>query len=307
MADRNQFTGCFLGLALGDAMGAPYEGGLPEKMVWRLIGWTRTGKRRYTDDTQMSLDVAESTCRNGGIDQDDLARTFAASYRWSRGYGAGTAGMLKRIKQGAHWQEVNHSRHPEGSYGNGAAMRAPIAALAFYDDDDQIARAVQKISEITHIHPLAREGALLVALATSSALSRSSLKSLFETLLKNSTLQEYQVRLKTAEQWLTLRDTVSSATVVQQLGNGMAAVDSCVTALYIATRYIDLPFSKMLYFIQKCAGDTDTIGAMAGAIWGAYNGMNTLDRSDIETLESASRIEQLAEKLYHKKFHVLTA
>jgi poly(ADP-ribose) glycohydrolase ARH3 len=303
MADRKQFTGCFLGQALGDAMGAPYEGGLLEKMVWRLIGRTTTGKRRYTDDTQMSLDVAESICRNKGLDQDDLARIFAASYRWSRGYGAGTAGMLKRIKKGAHWQEVNRSRHPEGSSGNGAAMRAPIAALAFYGNDDEIARAVQKISEITHTHPLAREGALLIARATSSALSRSSLKSLFETLLKTSTLQEYQLRLKTAEQWLTLQDTVSSATVVQQLGNGMAAVDSCVTALYIAARYIDLSFSRMLNFIQKCSGDTDTIGAMAGAIWGAYNGMNTLDRSDIEILESASRIEQLAEKLYHKKFH----
>lgn len=300
VADKNQFTGCFLGLALGDALCAPYEGGLPEKIVWRLIGRTRTGKRRYTDDTRMSLDVAESICRNNGIDQDDMARTFAASYRWSRGYGAGTAEMLKKIKKGAHWQKVNRLRHPEGSYGNGAAMRAPIAALAFYGDDNKIARAVQHISEITHTHAQAREGALLIALATLSALSRTSVDTMFETLQDNSTLEEYRRRLKTAKHWLTHREIVDSATVTRQLGNGMAAVDSCITALYIAARYLDAPFADMLKFIQQCGGDTDTIGAMAGAVWGAYNSRNNLDRSMVRILESASRIEASAEKLYQR-------
>ncbi len=303
MADLDTFAGCFIGLALGDALCAPYEGGLPERLLWRLIGRTRTGKRRYTDDTRMSLDVAESICKNGGVNQDDLARTFAASYRWSRGYGTGTAGMLKRIQNGSHWQQVNRLRHSEGSYGNGAAMRAPIAALAFYDDDNEIALAVKKISEITHTHPLAKEGALLIALATASALSQSSFDRLFHKLHEHSRLKEFQNRLQIAQQWIETKYTVDSRTVVQQLGNGMAALDSCVTALYISSRYIDLPFSSMLEFIKKCSGDTDTIAAMAGAIWGAYNGMNSLNRSDIEKLESASRITQLAKKLYNRKGH----
>ena len=38
MVIQDQFRGCLLGLALGDAMGAPFEGGFPERLVWKIIG-----------------------------------------------------------------------------------------------------------------------------------------------------------------------------------------------------------------------------------------------------------------------------
>lgn len=300
MINKDLFSGCFFGLALGDTLCAPFEGGILERALWRLIGKTRTGKNRYTDDTQMSLDVAESLCKNKGVNQDHLAETFAASYRWSRGYGVGAARMLKKIKKGSNWQEVNCSIYPEGSFGNGAAMRAPITALYFFGNDVEIIDAVKKVSVITHAHPLAIEGAGLIALSTSSSLSQANVDELFKTLLENSRLKEYQTRIEIAGQWIENREAVDSRTVVKKLGNGIAALDSCVTAIYIASRHIDLPFSDMLKFIKKCSGDTDTIGAMAGAIWGAYNGMDSLNRSDIEKLEAASRIEQLSKIIYDR-------
>ncbi len=82
----HRITGSLLGLAIGDAFGAPYEGGFLERAVWALIG-TRNGKRRWTDDTQMTIDVIESLVEYGGVNQEDLARRFAESYRWSSGYG----------------------------------------------------------------------------------------------------------------------------------------------------------------------------------------------------------------------------
>src|SRR5690349_18966772 len=120
--DRCQ--GCLLGLALGDALGAPYEGGPLERLLWRLSGRTRQGEMRWTDDTQMSLDLAESLAEKGALDPDDLAQRFARSYHWSRGYGPGAAKLLKRIACGADWREANRSVYPAGSYGNGGAMRA---------------------------------------------------------------------------------------------------------------------------------------------------------------------------------------
>ncbi len=300
MVNKDFFSGCFFGLALGDSLCAPHEGGILERALWCLIGKTRTGKKRYTDDTQMSLDVAKSLCENNGVNQDHLARTFASSYRWSRGYGIGAARMLKKIKKGSNWQEVNCSIYPEGSFGNGAAMRAPITALYFFGNDVEILHAVKKVSVITHAHPLAIEGAGLIALSTSFSLSQANVDELFKALLENSKLKEFQTRIEIAGQWIENREAVDSRTVVKQLGNGIAALDSCVTAIYIASRHIDLPFSDMLKFIKKCSGDTDTIGAMAGAIWGAYNGMDGLNRSDIEKLEAASRIEQLSDKIYDR-------
>jgi len=44
----DQFVGCMLGLATGDALGAPYEGGLLERLVWRIIGRSFDGCLRWT-------------------------------------------------------------------------------------------------------------------------------------------------------------------------------------------------------------------------------------------------------------------
>ena len=132
----DQFEGCLLGLALGDALGAPFEGGFLERLLWRFLGRTAAGHARWTDDTQMSKDTAESLVANGALDPDDLARRFAASYRWSRGYGPGTAKMLKRIARGADWRSANRSVYPQGSFGNGGAMRAPVVGL-FYAERPQ--------------------------------------------------------------------------------------------------------------------------------------------------------------------------
>jgi ADP-ribosylglycohydrolase len=93
---RDRFAGCLLGLALGDALGAPHEGGPVARLVWRIIGHTRPGAMRWTDDTQMSLDLADSLVSHGTVVPDDIARRFAASYRWSRGYGLGAAKILSR-------------------------------------------------------------------------------------------------------------------------------------------------------------------------------------------------------------------
>ncbi|HNA22027.1 MAG TPA: ADP-ribosylglycohydrolase family protein, partial [Agitococcus sp.] len=57
---REQIQGCLFGLALGDALGAPYEGGILERLLWKMIGSTKEGYAKWTDDTQMTLDLLES-------------------------------------------------------------------------------------------------------------------------------------------------------------------------------------------------------------------------------------------------------
>lgn len=72
LVKTNRIVGSILGLGLGDAFGAPYEGGVPERAVLAVIG-TTNGKRRFTDDTQMSIDVIESLLEHGHVDQVALA------------------------------------------------------------------------------------------------------------------------------------------------------------------------------------------------------------------------------------------
>jgi len=296
--DEDKYSGCFLGLAIGDAYGAPFEGGPIERFLWKMIGRTADGRIRHTDDTQMSIDLAGSFLKNNEINQDHLAAAFSASYRWSRGYGPSAAWLLKKIRSGASWKEVNKKKFKDGSYGNGAAMRAPILAMCFPESIEMLSEAVVKSSEITHAHPVAIEGANLIALVTYAALHEWSTEVILEALPDWCESDEYPAKVWFCIESIRSLDGVQLEALKSELGNGIAASRSCVTSIYFALKYRNKEFESMLEKIFRLGGDTDTIAAMAGAIWGAFNGKNALDKTKIQYIESSEEIEGLAEKLY---------
>lgn len=296
--NEDRFTGCMLGLALGDACGAPYEGGPVERLLWRLIGTTSQGHMRWTDDTQMSLDLAESLIDKGAFDPDDVALRFASSYRWDRGYGPGAAKLLKRVAKGQPWQQANRAIFPAGSFGNGGAMRAPIIGLFHARQPEKLIEAARLSAGITHAHPLGIEGALLLASATAAALETRDPLVILERAAASCSLDPFATRLAIAQESLRSKSGLSHAQVRTKLGNGIAAADSCVTALYLALRFLDRPFIELLAFVAACSGDADTIGAMAGAVWGAANGAAALPHAQLARLEQADRICATAQRMH---------
>ncbi|CUI06139.1 putative hydrolase [Janthinobacterium sp. CG23_2] len=292
----DHFSGCLLGLASGDALGAPYEGGFLEQALWRAIGRTRGGERRWTDDTQMSLDLAESWLARGEWDLADLARRFAKGYAWSRGYGQGTAKILKRIQRGQDWQLASTAVFSQGSYGNGAAMRAPVVALFYARDFGAMLRATSESARITHAHPLGIEGALLVALATYALLHQLTTPDALALLKKHCADPRMAARLEHLQCFFHGDKPLDSPrVVVAKLGNGMTAETSCVTAIYIAFRFRDATFEEMMAFVRKCGGDVDTIAAMSGAMWGAANGEHRLP---VFLLEKRAYIREIGQLLF---------
>ena len=289
------FIGCLLGLACGDALGAPYEGGIPERLAWSLIGKTKEGLPRWTDDTQMSLDVAASLLAHGDVDQNDLAQAFQKSYRWSRGYGPGTAKVLSHIRAGQPWQQASRASYKDGSIGNGGAMRIPVVSMFYHGQPlDILLEKTRLVTEITHAHPAAIEGAALVALCVSCALQgfpmADALK-YFVTAYPGTLFLSKVHRLQTL---VTSHTTPSPSEIVHQFGNGIVALDSCVTAMAIAHCFKDKPFQSLVEFTAQCKGDVDTIAAMAGAWWGATNGDAGLQKIAIEDREAIVRVgEQL--------------
>ncbi len=298
-SQQSGFEGALLGLALGDALGAPLEGGVLERGLWRLIGKTPDGRARWTDDTQMAVDLAESIIAHGRIDQDDIAHRFAGSYRWSRGYGPGAARVLKAIRAGVDWRSANTLEFAEGSFGNGAAMRAPIVGLFCSPDLRSLPSNARNTAVITHAHPHGQDGAVLVAIATALAVGRKPIDQILQSARAHLQLNvSFQEKLAIASSWLSSASPAPRE-VRQRLGNSVVAAESCVTAVYVALRFLNEAFEDMLSFIADCSGDVDTIGAMAGAVWGAHNRAANLPDALIAKLESADRLRALAQELHH--------
>lgn len=295
--DTDRAIGCLLGLALGDALGAPYEGGILERLLWRAIGTTGSGAARWTDDTQMALDLAETLIANRHVQQEDLARRFASSYHWSRGYGPGTARLLRRIRAGEPWQDAVRSVYPSGSYGNGAAMRAPVVGISYATHPEMLSEAARASAEVTHAHPLGIEGAVLMATATARLATQAPVQRVLEAVFERSREDVFRSRLEVARVWLESHRPVKPGEIRRELGNDSTAVGSVVTALYLGLRFLDDPFHLLMEVVVRCRGDADTIGAMAGALWGAANGAGRLPTEALEKLEERDRIEETSRAL----------
>jgi poly(ADP-ribose) glycohydrolase ARH3 len=285
---EERFVGCLLGGALGDALGAPYEGSLVARAAWKVLTVAYRRRLRTTDDTEMTLILARSLCEHGGLAPDRLAQAWAHGAHRSRGYGAGTLKLLARIRAGEDWRSANRSVFTEGSFGNGAAMRAAPIGLWFHRDPASLAAAAEVAASITHAHPLGIEGGVLIARATAMAL-RGDLD--LRALRDGCREETFRRRLDAA-----IDLTLDADTVVNRLGNTMEAHNSVVTALHAARRFDAFP--ALMEFAISLGGDVDTIAAMAGGIFGARHGPSALPADSLEHLEDRDGIEATARALH---------
>ncbi|MBI4600375.1 MAG: ADP-ribosylglycohydrolase family protein [Planctomycetes bacterium] len=289
---EERFVGSLLGLALGDSLGAPHEGGPVAQAAWWLLGLGKRGILRWTDDTQMALVLARSLAEKRGVDPDDLARRWAEALDPRRGYGPGTRKLLGRIRGGEDWRAANRAVFPEGSFGNGAAMRSAPLGLFFHRDLAALEREAALASSITHAHPLGIEGGVLIALAAALALEDPFDEARFVAGLRERCARpEIRNRLELAGKPL------SPAEVRKRLGCGVLAHESAVTAIHAFLRHRD-DFLELQRFVVELGGDTDTIGAMAGGIFGAHRGASALPGEALARLEARDEIERAARELY---------
>jgi poly(ADP-ribose) glycohydrolase ARH3 len=99
------FRGCLLGLAVGDALGGRFEAQSADSLrqrfptVERLIDYPND-ELWYTDDTQMTIGVAETLVAHGSLVESELCTAFVANYVPSRGYGRGWRAGLEGMGEG---------------------------------------------------------------------------------------------------------------------------------------------------------------------------------------------------------------
>lgn len=296
-AKRDRVEGCILGLALGDALGAFHEGGPIGGMLWRGVQAVRGEALAYTDDTEMMIGLVEELIENPDVDQDRLAGRFARNFTAMRGYGPGTRKLLATLRKGASWRDEVRATYPEGSLGNGAAMRvAPLGLV--HDDPEKLRAAAERQAEVTHAHPLGKEGAVCVAYAASVAFRESRDRicgtSLLEDLKAFTTSRDYRTAFEIGVE--LLKKPHDPVLVNADLGNGIEALRSAPTAIYLAARFSD-DYDLAVESAIQLGGDTDTIAAMAGGIVGAHVGRAGLPPEPLAKLENRAHLEALAARL----------
>lgn len=298
---NRRIRGVLLGLVCGDAWLAPYEGGVLERALWRVIGRTK-GKLRFTDDTQMNLDILDEFRSAGELDQDSLARRFARSYRWSRGYGPEAGRVLKGVRAGKDWRELNRKRFPDGSFGNGAAMRAPAIAVLYFCEPELLHRKVREVSEITHCHPLGLDGAMLVAHTVAGVLNGNTILDSVRVSKEHLETRDFRDlcdRLLDAMNG----DPLTIPEIRKRFGNSVLSTKSVPAALYLAHICAERPFDELLEHCRRLGGDADTIGAISGAAWGGVNSGEAIRNRFPFGVENVGMVEQAAASMVqvHRK------
>ncbi len=151
---QNQFSGCLIGQAFGDAVGCRVEG-YAEEVCQNYVNYELKMKRirdrdrfpfpfaQYTDDSQLARELLQSYLTCGQFDPQDYADRIAAIFSEERivGRGRSTEAAAMRLAQGIPWQEAGT---PPPSTGNSSAMRAAPIGLIFYDNPPQLIQAARE-------------------------------------------------------------------------------------------------------------------------------------------------------------------
>jgi poly(ADP-ribose) glycohydrolase ARH3 len=300
MLDR--FRGCLLGHALGDGMGAPFEG-LSGETLYRSYGAMSkifsqppVEEYRYTDDTEMSTSVAECLAAHGRIDPDDLAKRFCDNFNPLRGYGPGMRKIADAMKDGRDWKELVKTIFPGGSLGNGAAMRVAPVGLLFHRDLDRVAQEAAASAMVTHLHPIGIDGAVMLATAVALLLRLDGpfdRPAFLSELSHRATTEEFEWQLRTASK-LTPNDSV-------YFGSSLEAHRS-VTSAILCFAFSPDSYEHAIASAIGMGNDTDTLAAMTGALSGAHLGIAGIPTAALSRLEDAPRgrshIDQLAHELF---------
>jgi len=309
----SKYQGCLLGLAIGDALGAPVEflrlqeikkqygkGGITDFHEWRGF---KPGS--YTDDTQMSLATAIGCIRAYQRWRDrGICHPASVVYRryldWlesqnnpdqRRGPGNTCLSALRSGKMGTMEEKINNSK------GCGGVMRTAPAGLAFPSD-----RAFQEGAEyaaITHGHP---SGYLTAGFLSGMIAYIIEGKTLTEAidlcigqLIKYDGYSEILEKIELAQKLSVSQKSIEES--IQTIGEGWVGEEALAISVYCSLRFPDNWGRGTLAAVNH-SGDSDSTGSITGAILGTLLGIELIPRHWVRNVEELGRIKKIANDMF---------
>ena len=271
-------VGCVLGLALGDAAGAPFEfrraHEIPDPIPLFELPWAGGPAGSTTDDTALARNLVVSLTERQGFDPDDLV---ARHLEWFRtgppDVGNQTRLVLERADRGEPAADaaraVWESRGPEVSAGNGSVMYCAPLGAAFASHMDWVFRAAPALSALTHHDARCGTACLAVTLAAASLVLSGEPERSIRDVLTHLIAEDREG----AEELEFLVGAAGTQRPVDGPDQGF-----CLFTAGIALRVaITAPmYEAGIREVIALGGDTDTNAAVAGALLGARDGLDAL-------------------------------
>lgn len=290
--------GALLGLAVGDALGAPVE--FCQRGRFEPLTGLRTGGKfqmrlgEWTDDTAMALCLADSLIASNGFDALDQMERY---WRWGnegynstrdRAFGVGKTvakAMAKFLKTG---EPFSGSIDPK-SAGNGSIMRlAPIVLFHLNDREGAIYFAGES-SRTTHQATEAIEACQLLAQLLLTCVHRRTDKShLFDALDSNLSSPALQALVERHYMEKQEPDIKGSGYVVESLEAALWAFETTSS------------FEQAVLAAANLGDDSDTTAAVCGQIAGAYYGYSAIPDAWLEVLFEHGRLLETADALINR-------
>ena len=278
-------TGTLIGLALGDALGAPLEGfPRPRTQVAEMLPGGRLPRRKgeVTDDTLQALAVAESLIACHGFDPYDMMARFIAMYRRSpQWFGPTSSKVFDLVIGGVSVADAASLAHLQAGAGrsNGSVMRGfPIGAWYTPALVPSISIAC---SRLTHDDPVAAHCSAFLNLMVSRMCRGSS---------RDAAFRASAAACRDGE----VMDTLGSYKDYPPEPS-LDALLCAHAALYCFMQAGS--FREALVAAVNLGGDADTVGACCGALAGACWGTGAIPRSWLRDLEELPRISVVARDL----------
>ncbi|MBQ0945877.1 ADP-ribosyl-[dinitrogen reductase] hydrolase [Ideonella sp. 4Y16] len=273
--------GAYLGLAIGDALGATVEFMRPREIraqygVHREMmggGWLKLARGQVTDDTQMCLALGDALLLAGApllaARDDSATRQIAEAFvRWLRSKPVDCGNTCRRGIQRYLADGSLQGPANEGDAGNGALMRNLPVVLATLHNESLLAHWSLAQARITHHHPLSDAATLGLARLTRAALLGA------DTAMLAHQVQDW------IQAWPAFR---------HQPYPGRASayvVDTVQTVLHFGFTHPD--FEQALVATVNQGDDADTTGALVGMLAGARCGASRLPRRWLQRLQPAT-------------------
>lgn len=289
-----------LGAAVGDAMGGPLAFLSEEQVrikhgaVTEMIGggWLDARPGETTDQFELGLRLAESLADRGAFDRLDVAMRYVDSLE-ARPMSLDniTVAALRAIEAGTPVEEA--SRAAVGDSGSDGCTSAPLArciplAAFFVRDDEALVRATSEEVAMTHSLADARSGTCTVNLFASRLLrGAAGFDAVFdeiEALLQAGRLGVRKIMSPVRDlDEHDLRDSADSADTL----------DRALWSLYWGESFEDVVVRAVRH-----GGPAHLVGAIAGALAGAFHGVASIPDRWLKTLEGRARIEAIATRLH---------